>query len=142
MFKIDNGLSSDFALGENFESYPGMIHGGIISTILDEVMGNVPVVLESLLCLTVSLRVRFIAPLNTAVGYRCVARIVERPTDSTDVFKIEGSICRADSRDELVAASGHYRPFRKVEGFAPADGAIAAKSTFLLPTPETATPAR
>src|SRR5215831_2816752 len=34
MSKIQNGLSSEFTLGEDFESYPGRIHGGIISTIL------------------------------------------------------------------------------------------------------------
>ncbi|MBN2512682.1 MAG: PaaI family thioesterase [Sedimentisphaerales bacterium] len=34
------GVSASFVCNENFEGYPGILHGGVISMILDSAMGN------------------------------------------------------------------------------------------------------
>lgn len=41
-FEIDyeGGVTATFECNENFEGYPGILHGGIISMILDSAMGN------------------------------------------------------------------------------------------------------
>jgi uncharacterized protein (TIGR00369 family) len=38
----DDGMAkAEFTLQREYEGYPGIIHGGIIAAILDEVMGNI-----------------------------------------------------------------------------------------------------
>lgn len=36
----DNSVSASFLCEENYEGYPGIMHGGVISAILDGAMGN------------------------------------------------------------------------------------------------------
>jgi acyl-coenzyme A thioesterase PaaI-like protein len=104
-----DGLVCTFRLPERFESYPGVIHGGIVSTVLDEVMGNVIAVLDRKLCFTITLRVKYLSPLHTDEPYRCVARLVRRPDTDDDIYKVDGEIHPAD-RDELLAiASATYK---------------------------------
>src|SRR6266702_4011443 len=72
-----DGLACSFALTRLHESYPGIIHGGIAATILDELMGNLLALREQRFCLTVGLRVRFLAPLRTGHRYQAQAHVVE-----------------------------------------------------------------
>ena len=37
-YRLDNAVCSDITLGKNHEGWENMVHGGIISTLLDEVM--------------------------------------------------------------------------------------------------------
>jgi acyl-coenzyme A thioesterase PaaI-like protein len=109
MRRIEEGLVSTFRLPERFESYPGVIHGGIVSTVLDEVMGNVIAVLDEKLCFTVTLRVKYLAPLHTNELYRCLAKLTRRPGSDDDLYKVDGEICPADRDEALVMASGTYK---------------------------------
>ena len=104
-----DGLVSTFRLPERFESYPGVIHGGIVSTVLDEVMGNVIAVLDHRLCFTITLRVKYLAPLHTHELYRCVARMTRRPDSDDDIYKIDGEIHPADRDEALAIASATYK---------------------------------
>ena len=46
-FKVDeNGCSSHFTPEPCHQSYDGRMHGGLISTLLDETMGNYPYLYE------------------------------------------------------------------------------------------------
>lgn len=102
------GLASDFRLGARHESYPGVIHGGIGSTVLDEVMGNALALLEQKICFTTSMRLRFIAPLRTGRPYRALARIVERPATDDGLFKVEGEI-QDEHGATMLMANATYR---------------------------------
>ncbi len=104
----EDGLVSLFRLPERFESYPGVIHGGIVSTVLDEVMGNVIAVLDSKLCFTVTLRVKYLAPLHTNELYRCVARLTRRP-DSDD-RDLQGGRRDPSGGPRRSAGDGFRRP--------------------------------
>lgn len=104
-----DGLVSMFRLPERFESYPGVIHGGIVSTVLDEVMGNVIAVLDKKLCFTITLRVKYLTPLHTNELYRCVARITRRPESDDEIYKVDGEIHPADRDEALAIASATYK---------------------------------
>lgn len=103
-----DGLASDFRLGARHESYPGVIHGGIGSTVLDEVMGNTLALIEQKICFTTSMRLRFIAPLRTDRPYRALARIVERPATDDGLFKVEGEI-QDEHGATMLVANATYR---------------------------------
>jgi len=109
MHQIENGLVSTFRLPERFESYPGVIHGGIVSTVLDEVMGNVIAVLDERLCFTITLRVKYLAPLHTNELYRCLAKLARRPDSGDDIYKVDGEIHPADRDEALAIASATYK---------------------------------
>ncbi|ETA00625.1 PaaI family thioesterase [Frankia sp. B2] len=70
-----DGISTRFRLERRHESYPGVVHGGLIGVIVDETMGNLIVLQVGLTAFTTALRVRYLAPLSVGAEYRCVARL-------------------------------------------------------------------
>ena len=103
------GMCARFRLDRAFESYPGIVHGGLTSLICDEVMGNLIVVHHRTSAFTVSMRQRFISPLTVGRPYVCVARM-DRDTDghrlyhtSADIVDADGTVC--------AMATATYQPF-------------------------------
>jgi acyl-coenzyme A thioesterase PaaI-like protein len=70
-----DGLQTTFRLGRSYESYPGVVHGGLLGVVADETMGNLIVVRTGLVAFTVSLRLRYLAPVAVGAEYTCVARL-------------------------------------------------------------------
>ena len=69
-------VKTDFIVQDDYQGYPGIVHGGIVSTILDEVSGRAVVMQEGddRLLATLQLTVRFRRPTPTespltAVGW-------------------------------------------------------------------------
>jgi len=104
----EDGVSSTVVLSAQYESYPGLIHGGIASAVLDELMGNAIALIARKVCFTTSMRVRFLRPVQTGVGYRAIARIVDTPPfDEGDIFKAEADMFDAHG-DVVVSANGVF----------------------------------
>ena len=74
-----DGLEAPLAFGRQHESYPGVVHGGIVATVCDEVMGNLLVLRTGVTHFTVTLRTRFLTPLAVGAAYRCVAGLRPEP---------------------------------------------------------------
>ena len=75
--EFDDGgdhLTAEFELDKHYESYPGVVHGGITAVICDETMGNLIVMRLGVPALTTSMRTRYVGVLSTGRRYRCVAR--------------------------------------------------------------------
>ncbi|MVU80420.1 PaaI family thioesterase [Nocardia sp. ET3-3] len=103
-----DGLQARFRLDRAFESYPGIVHGGLTGVICDEVMGNLIVLARHVPAFTVSQRTRFLTPLLIDREYRCVAQLSE--TGSGGLIQATAEIRDAD--DAVCAASAAtYRPF-------------------------------
>lgn len=106
-----DGVRSSFLLGRQYESYPGVVHGGIVSAICDEVMGNLIVLRLGTPAFTVSARQRFITPLRVGARYTCVARFAEPNAAGSqrlhhvaaEVLDSGGAVC--------ATATASYRPF-------------------------------
>ncbi len=64
-FRLDGkGVIAEWVPGKNWESFQGVIHGGVISTVLDEAMSKV-IIAQGLEAFTMDLRVRFKRKLRT-----------------------------------------------------------------------------
>lgn len=102
-----DGLRARFRLDRRFESYPGVVHGGLIGVICDEVMGNLIVLARRVPAFTVSQRTRFLAPLLIGRDYHCVATL------STDRDGTIGAVADIIDEDDGLCASSSavYRPF-------------------------------
>jgi acyl-coenzyme A thioesterase PaaI-like protein len=98
------GAATSFCLAPAFESYPGYLHGGIVSAVLDETMGYVGVFKRQSLPFTRRLELQFRLGLKGGRKYRCEAELMATGE--------AGYQARATIRDErgrlLVSASGDF----------------------------------
>lgn len=60
-----------------YQSYPGMLHGGLSATALDEVMGYAAILLAGIWSATATMEVRFRAPVPYDADLELVAGITE-----------------------------------------------------------------
>ena len=60
-----------------FEGYKGIYHGGVMATVLDEVMVKA-VLASGFFAVTAEMTVRFLLPIHTGDKFVCKGRVVER----------------------------------------------------------------
>lgn len=101
----DGELAGVFLPRREHQGYPGRLHGGIASTILDETIGRaINLTDPDTWGVTLELRVKFRKPVPTAEEVRAVGRIT---SDSTRMFEGSGEIILGDGT-VAVEASGRY----------------------------------
>jgi uncharacterized protein (TIGR00369 family) len=117
-FELDSGeLLAVFKPREEHQSYPGRLHGGIISTILDETIGRAIMIQsdDEVWGVTVDLQIRFKKPVPLDEELRVVGRITK---DSSRFFEGTGELLLQDG---TVAAEGHGKylkiPLEKIADF-------------------------
>jgi acyl-coenzyme A thioesterase PaaI-like protein len=106
--RTDDGIECTFELDRTFESYPGVVHGGISGTVCDETMGNLLVLRTGFSVFTVSLRTRYVAPLSIGASYRCVATTAVS-AGATGLCQAHAEIIDSEG-GPVVFATGTYRP--------------------------------
>ncbi|MGM7647894.1 PaaI family thioesterase [Nocardia sp. JW2] len=104
----DGALEAGFRLGRTFESYPGVVHGGLIGVVCDEVMGNLIVLARNVPAFTVSQRTRFLTPLLIDRDYRCVATLP--PERGPGPIAAHAEILDADGK-VCASSTATYQPF-------------------------------
>jgi uncharacterized protein (TIGR00369 family) len=117
-FELDNEeLLAVFTPREEHQSYPGRLHGGITSTILDETMGRAIMMksADEVWGVTVELNIRFKKPVPLDQELRVIGRITK---DSSRFFEGTGELLLEDG---TVAAEGHGKylkvPLEKIADF-------------------------
>ncbi|MCP3802918.1 PaaI family thioesterase [Allokutzneria sp. A3M-2-11 16] len=74
--RVDGGgAECHVRFDEDFCSYPGIVHGGIIGAAADDLMANLILMECRVLALSTSLRTRFVRPVLVDKPYRIVARL-------------------------------------------------------------------
>jgi uncharacterized protein (TIGR00369 family) len=117
-YELENGeLLSVFKPREIHQSYPGRLHGGIISTILDETIGRAIMISHDHVFwgVTMEITVRFKKPVPLNEELRVIGRITK---DSKRIFEGTGEILLPDG---TVAAEGQGKymklPLEKIADF-------------------------
>jgi uncharacterized protein (TIGR00369 family) len=105
-FELDSGeLAGVFTPRPEHQGYPGRLHGGVASTILDETIGRaLEITQPGAWGVTVELTVRYRKPVPLDQEVRAIARITK---DSGRLFEGTGEIRLADGT-VAVEASGKY----------------------------------
>jgi uncharacterized protein (TIGR00369 family) len=105
-FELDGGeLLGVFTPRHEHQGYPGRLHGGVASTILDETIGRAISISQPVIWgVTVELAVRFRKPVPLDAEVHAIARITK---DSSRLFEGSGEIVLADGT-VAVEASGKY----------------------------------
>ncbi|WP_419996417.1 PaaI family thioesterase [Streptomyces boninensis] len=104
----DGGIACEFTLPRTFESYPGVVHGGMSATVCDEAMGNLLVLRLGVSVFTTSMRTRYIEPLAIGASYRCLASTGAMAGD-TGPYQARAQILDAQGQP-IVFVSGSYQP--------------------------------
>ena len=104
-FVLENGeVAGVFQPRSEHQSYPGRLHGGIVSAILDETIGRAINVADTHTWgVTVEFNIKFRKPVPTDGEIKAVGRITR---DSSRVFEGSGEIVLEDG---AVAAEAHGR---------------------------------
>lgn len=93
-----NGVWAPFVPAARFEGYPGMIHGGIVCTVLDEVMAW-SLYREQIWAVTGQLQVRYRQPVPVGDRLRAIGTIAR---NRGRVIETRGEI-RREADDALLA---------------------------------------
>ena len=99
----DGSVTATFQCDEAFEGYPGMLHGGVISSILDGAMGNCMFV-RGQATVTVEMMTRFRHPVATGQEATVSARITR---DSHPLYLLEAEIIQ-DGKVKAKAKGKYY----------------------------------
>ena len=117
-YELDNSeLLAIFKPREEHQSYPGRLHGGIISTILDETIGRAIMIQSEgdIWGVTVDLQIRFKKPVPLDDELRVTGRITK---NSSRFFEGTGELLLQDG---TIAATGHGKylkiPLEKIADF-------------------------
>jgi uncharacterized protein (TIGR00369 family) len=77
---FDNGedeVCSDYTVPDEYQGYPGVVHGGVIAAMLDEVVGRVAMIGDHHhFMMSVKLAIKYRHPVPTETPLRIVGRIV------------------------------------------------------------------
>ncbi len=96
----DGTASAYWTPGEHWQGFRGIIHGGIVSTVLDEAMAKAVAAVDN--ALTGELRVRFRHPVAPGEDLRIRGWIVER---TRRVIRAEATLTTLDGRERAHAWS-------------------------------------
>jgi uncharacterized protein (TIGR00369 family) len=77
-FRMEEGqLKTECAPDKVYQGWPGLVHGGILSLLLDEAMNNVAY-LSGIVCITASMNIRLRRPVKVEQTLYITARIMRQ----------------------------------------------------------------
>ena len=115
-FETDGSLvRTRFLPSEAVIGFPGVVHGGILSTVLDEVMVWACGVQTQRFAYCAEINVRFLAPARPGDELTGIGRLVENRRNR--IFRATGEI-RSATDQLLASASGKYSPIPEADSAA------------------------
>ena len=90
----DRKIYAKYIFEKSFEGGPGLVHGGILSTVLDDMMGYATFT-QNLFCVTANLNVNFRAPSPVDKEFELYAWV--KKVDGNKVYGISYSIRRCNT---------------------------------------------
>ena len=104
-FRIDGDVCrAEFTPGEAHVGYDGVVHGGILFSLLDDVMANY-VFLRGERCYTAKAEVRYRGPLPVGTSVKLEGRLLRR---KGRLVVLEGRVLRADNDEVVAEATGSF----------------------------------
>ena len=100
---------STVTIPDQYQSYPGVVHGGIVATMLDEVSGRAVLINggDDDLMVTMKLEIKYRAPTPTNTPLKVIGRVVSTTGNRA---KVEGEIVLPDGTVSATAEALLARP--------------------------------
>jgi uncharacterized protein (TIGR00369 family) len=103
----DGTIFGNFFADPKFESYSGILHGGIVATLLDSAMTHC-LLMKGVPALTGRLSVKYSIPIRTGTVVKLEARIVDQ---FHEMFILEGKALVGGKR--VASAEAKYRSMKR-----------------------------
>jgi uncharacterized protein (TIGR00369 family) len=102
----DGSVLARFTPGQQHQSYPGRVHGGVITAVMDECIGRAIMIKygEAIWGVTAELNIRFRKPAPLDVELTVVGRITK---ETSRLFEGTGELCLPDGA-VAAEATGKY----------------------------------
>jgi acyl-coenzyme A thioesterase PaaI-like protein len=97
-------IRTEFTPDRTHQGWPGLLHGGILGTLLDEAMSNIAYATGNT-CLTASINIRIRQPIKVEVPLVITARITRH---RKKLIETEGQVCL---KDGTVVAESNAKQF-------------------------------
>jgi len=96
-----NSIASWISVPERFSGWSNLVHGGILSTILDEVMGRAAIHLLKRLPMTKSMTVEYLKPVYAGMEIKIIGKVVKHDDREAiaegTIHNEDGEICTRSS---------------------------------------------
>lgn len=102
----NNRIESRFLIEAEKCGFSGVVHGGILSAILDEIMGWAPAYEKGRMCMAAEITIRFLKPVTNNILLTAIGKFTE---DKRRLWLAEGFI-QDQQENVLVRGKGIYRP--------------------------------
>jgi len=109
-----DGISAEYTPDQNFQGWPGLLHGGITATLLDEAMSNVAYRTGNT-CLTAVSTIRIRQPIPVDASLVVYARVTRQ---RSRLIETDGKVCL---KDGTVVAEATAKQFVVENGAAQGD---------------------
>ncbi len=113
-----DNIHTEFTPDKTHQGWPGLLHGGILGTLLDEAMSNIAYATGNT-CLTASISIRIKQPIKVEIPLVVTAWITRQ---STRLIETEGQVCLKDgtvvaesTAKQFIAKNGVGSPDRVKE---------------------------
>lgn len=104
-FRLDGEVCrAEFTPDATHAGYDGVTHGGILFSLLDDVMANI-IFLRGERCFTAKAEVRYRRPLPVGTAVRLEGRQARR---KGRLALLEGKVIRTDTEEVVAEASGRF----------------------------------
>lgn len=104
-FRLDGEVCrAEFTPGDSHVGYDGVVHGGILFSLLDDVMANY-IFLRGERCVTAKAEVRYRGPLPVGTSVKLEGRQFRR---KGRLVVLEGRVLRADNDEVVAEATGSF----------------------------------
>jgi acyl-coenzyme A thioesterase PaaI-like protein len=104
-YREGDSVCCDVVLSRNHEGWQNMAHGGIISTLLDEVMSWTVIYFKKSFAVTRSMEVRYLRPVPLKVPLIVRGRIISE--DGRDLCRVE-AVLLSENEKKLARARGEF----------------------------------
>jgi acyl-coenzyme A thioesterase PaaI-like protein len=109
---IEDGKSKvDFITVDCFRGYEDRLHGGIISSVLDEVMAWAPIYAKKRMCVSAEITIRFVRPIPIGIAVTVEGEFIK---DRRLIWDTLGRITGIDGT-VYARAKGKYLPISMEE---------------------------
>jgi len=109
IFKEKNTVNAEFISEENHQGYKGIVHGGIVFSIMDEVMSRAAMVAKGIMTLTVEINIKYRKKIKIGDKIFFTAKMIK---DFRRIIEVEGKAFSED-RILLVEAKGKFYEISK-----------------------------
>ena len=108
-YRKEDSVIASGCISEQYAGYPGIVHGGMIASLLDEVMGRIVSSILKKMVVTARISVSYHRPLPTTIFFLATGIMVENQRQQQRLWKAKGRLV-GDSGILYAAATGEFFP--------------------------------